>query len=239
MKNKAAEPAEGLRGDRATEGYFLLRDLIVRGKLAPGSRLIETELARRLKLSRTPVRAALQRLRQEGYVREAEGYSRSRLIVAPLTSDDGTELYYLLGELEGLAAFYAARLPAEQRGPLVAELRTLNADLAKAGGRHSADGNLYYDVDMRFHGAYLDAVDRPRLRNLVDAIRPQAERYIRVYTAAFFNDIPRSVDEHVALIEAVEDGDPDEAQNAARKNIRNAAERMSQIIESMGEWGSW
>ncbi|NNM33689.1 MAG: GntR family transcriptional regulator, partial [Gemmatimonadetes bacterium] len=54
--------------DRTTLAYERLRELIVRGRLAPGSRLIETEVAERLGLSRTPVRGAFQRLTQEGYV---------------------------------------------------------------------------------------------------------------------------------------------------------------------------
>ena len=56
------------RGDRVTVVYHRLRELIVRGRLAPGARIIETVIAARLGVSRTPVRAALQRLQQEGYV---------------------------------------------------------------------------------------------------------------------------------------------------------------------------
>ena len=54
--------------DRGTQAYEHLRELIVLGRLAPGSRLIETEIADRLGLSRTPIRSALQRLMQEGYI---------------------------------------------------------------------------------------------------------------------------------------------------------------------------
>ncbi|MFB6240160.1 MAG: GntR family transcriptional regulator, partial [Gemmatimonadota bacterium] len=54
--------------DRSGETYTRLRELIVRGQLAPGSRIIETDVAERLGVSRTPVRSALQRLEQEGFI---------------------------------------------------------------------------------------------------------------------------------------------------------------------------
>jgi DNA-binding GntR family transcriptional regulator len=54
------------RGDRVSQAYHQLRELIVWGKLAPGPRIIETDVATRLGVSRTPVRSAVQRLQQEG-----------------------------------------------------------------------------------------------------------------------------------------------------------------------------
>ena len=62
----SAKDAE--RGERPLVVYLQLRDLIVRGTIAPGTPLIETELADRLSVSRTPIRGALQRLRQEGLI---------------------------------------------------------------------------------------------------------------------------------------------------------------------------
>ena len=58
--------------DRASQAYRRLRELIVHGRLAPGARIIETEVAGKLGISRTPVRAALQRLQQEGYISARE-----------------------------------------------------------------------------------------------------------------------------------------------------------------------
>src|ERR1041385_372458 len=79
-------------GSRPDQVYIRLRDLIVQGSLAPGSRIVETEIATRLGVSRTPVREALQRLQQEGFVMGAPGAQQSRLTVAPLTRDDVYEL---------------------------------------------------------------------------------------------------------------------------------------------------
>src|SRR5205823_10089517 len=86
------DPIDAPHGSRPDQVYARLRELIVGGLLAPGSRIVETEIAMRLGVSRTPVREALQRLLQEGYVIDTLGAQQSRLTVAPLTRDDVHEL---------------------------------------------------------------------------------------------------------------------------------------------------
>jgi DNA-binding GntR family transcriptional regulator len=222
----------GLRGARATEAFESIRELIVAGRLAPGDRLVEIDLSERLGLSRTPVRAALQRLREEGYVLEKEGQRQSRLFVAPLTTEDASELYFLLGEVDGMAAHFAATLPTAARQALAAKLRALNEELRRAACGGQPDGQVYFTLDVDFHRAYLEAAARPRIHALLHAIRPQADRYVRAYTEAFASaEIPRSADEHDRIVEAIERGDPDAAHQAARTNYRNAALRLSRKIE--------
>src|SRR5204862_3341541 len=116
----AARPAEDLasdapHGSRPEQVYQRLRDLIVQGLLAPGSRVVETEVASRLGVSRTPVREALQRLQQEGFVVGAPGAQQARLTVAPLTKADVHEVLNIVGELEGLAARWAAGEEVSER----------------------------------------------------------------------------------------------------------------------------
>src|SRR5258708_7736982 len=78
---------QGRRGsgasERANRLYDSLRNMIVRGQLAPGSRIVETEVAERFGVSRTPVRAAFQRLEREGYV-VASPTPQARMTVRPL-----------------------------------------------------------------------------------------------------------------------------------------------------------
>src|SRR5579859_5248954 len=120
--------AHAPHGSRPDQVYARLRDFIVRGLLAPGSRIVETEIAERLGVSRTPVREALQRLQQEGYVLGSPGAQQSRLTVAPLTRDDVTELLNVVGALEGLGARAAASMTSAPRQALVRDLRTLNTE---------------------------------------------------------------------------------------------------------------
>jgi DNA-binding GntR family transcriptional regulator len=209
------------------------------GALAPGTRLIETELADRLHLSRTPIRAALDRLLREGYVASRGTGRRSRLIVAPLTREDAAELLQVMAMLEGLAGCMAATLPAEERGRLVGELRALNADMRRVGESAQPDGDRYFELDRAFHRRYGEAAGRPRIMAMLNAIRPQAERYIRVYTSTFTDGIRRSVVEHEAIIDAIEAGQGDAAERAVRRNFVRPGVDLDELIEKSGEWGSW
>ncbi len=232
-------PARDTRADRSTEVYRSLRDLIVHGRLAPGTRVLETEIASRLNVSRTPVRSALHRLLQEGYIVNLNGGTRARLSVAPLTKEDGSEVFDIVGEIEGLAGRYAAQLDAEPRGHLAAELRALNADLRRAAAAEKPDSTLYFELDKAFHRRYMDASGGRRVIALHDAIKPQADRYSHLYTSVLVDSILTSVGEHDAIIAAIESGSPDAAQRAVQTNWRNAARRLSAIIERTGELGSW
>jgi DNA-binding GntR family transcriptional regulator len=229
----------GRGGDRSTVVYARLRELIVRGRLAPGARITETDAAARLGVSRTPVRAALQRLAQEGYVVVADSGRRHRPMVAPLTREDATELLHIVAEVEGLAARYAASLNPKRRAELADELRQFNEELRRATLARRPDVNQVFELDQALHRRLVEAAAGSRLLSLHEAIKPQAERYGRVYAAALTDEISTSVEEHAQLIQAVEAGDPDAAQRAVLTNWRNAAARLSHVIDAMGERGSW
>src|SRR5438477_2669894 len=144
-------------GSRPDQVYARLRDLIVQGLLAPGSRIVETEIASRLGVSRTPVREALQRLQQEGYVIGSPGAQQSRLTVAPLTRDDVDELLNIVGALEGMGARGAAQLQQNDRRTLIRDLRNLNAEFHRAGKLVPIDHGALYDADQRFHRRIVEA----------------------------------------------------------------------------------
>lgn len=135
-----------VRKQRATRGgsservYDYLRELIVWGRLAPGSRIVENDIALHLDVSRTPIRSALHRLRQEGYIVPSGRRRERRLVISPLTQSDARELFELVGVVEGLAAGAAASHPSAAREALGDELTALNAELAEAmrAGTHSA-----------------------------------------------------------------------------------------------------
>jgi DNA-binding GntR family transcriptional regulator len=222
-----------------SQSYETLRELIVAGRLAPGSRLIETSVAQRLGVSRTPVRGALQRLEQEGYVIADRGGKRTQMTVAPLTEEDGTELFWIVGELEGMAAFRMASAPEGERRDLVRELRGVNEELRASAGETPPDANRIFDLHTRFHGLYMERSGGPRLTAMYRSVRPQVERYRRLYSSARGADIHESVAEHEEIIRKIERGDREGAERAVQSNWRNAAERLAAVIQLMGERGSW
>lgn len=229
--------SEAPHGSRPEQVYARLRDLIVQASLAPGSRIVETEIADRLGVSRTPVREALQRLQQEGFVTGAPGAQQSRLTVSPLTVNDVHELLDIVGALEGLGARRAATLEASERRTLVKELRALNQEFGRAGRGAPVDHGRLYDADERLHKRIVQSGVGPRLLSLHDAVKPQAERYIRMYIRMLTGDTKASVDEHDAIIDAIEQGRENDAQRAVELNWRHAAERLARVIEVAGEQG--
>src|SRR5712692_9029958 len=88
--------------------FLAIRELIVSGRLAPGSWIVEGDLTSVLQMSRTPIRAALQWLQHEGYVVARGTGSKSKMMVAPLTLSDARELYGIVGRIEGMAGRYTS-----------------------------------------------------------------------------------------------------------------------------------
>ena len=225
--------------DLVSQAYHEIRDLIVRCRLAPGARILEHQAADRLGLSRTPVRSALQRLQQEGYVTGAAPGRRARPTVTPLTMEDALELFSIVGEVEGLAAEHAAELPETPRRALTDELTRINDEYLRAATSAHPEGDDLFSLDTLFHRTYVEAGGGARLVGLHDAIKPQTERYIRVYQTALVEAILTSVKEHRLIVERIAEGPPASAQEAVRSNWRNAALRMHAVIGSRGETGIW
>ena len=211
----------------------------MQGSLAPGSRLVERELGRRLGVSRTPIRSALQRLTQEGYVTEQQGEGQTRLSVAPLTTSDAHELFGIVANVEGMAGARAATLPEVERAALVERLRRLNTRLRREAQASRPDRNQLFELDRDFHREYVTAAAGPRLLKLHDSIKPQLDRYNRLYAAALVSEIRTSCEEHEHIVRSIADGQPDRAESYIRRNFQNASERLSAVIASLGEWGSW
>jgi DNA-binding GntR family transcriptional regulator len=231
--------------DKAEHGTSLLtafqeiRELIVHGRMSPGTWIVEADLAERLNMSRTPVRGAIHWLQREGYVLEQRHVSKSRMIVAPLTKEDATELYMMIGRLEGIAGRGAAQMPEPERKALATELTKINQKLLEiAEGRDGAPGGIF-DLDRDFHRAIVKAGAGSRLLTLHRAIEPQAERYWRLYASSIINNLHSSLWEHDAIIASILAADPDAVERGLQLNWEMGAQRLGHVIDIFGERGSW
>ena len=227
------------QGNSTHAAFRHLRDLIVRGRLAPGTWMVEADVAERLQLSRTPVRSALHQLAGEGYIHAAGAGRKARLMVAPLTREDACELYLIIGRLEGLGARQAAALPRPRRTALAAALRGINRQLGALAGKPTADAGRIFELDLAFHRTLLEAAAGPRLREMHARIQPQAERYWRLYAGAITGSLRLSVTEHHAIIAAVQQGDAGAAEHGVQRNWSLGFQRLSRIIDSLGPRGGW
>jgi DNA-binding GntR family transcriptional regulator len=225
--------------DGSSAAYAHVRELIVSGRLAPGGRVIESELAERLGTSRTPIRSALHRLQGEGYVIARRGGRRTLLTVAPLTREDGRELFWIVGELEAMAANWVARGDGGDRHRVAESMARTNQELLLASDAEAPDPTRLFDLHTRFHQTYVDACGGPRMQAMHAVVKPQAERYRRLYSTALGGHIHASLAEHEDIVRGIEQGDPQAAERAVKANWRNAAERLARVIDRVGERGSW
>jgi DNA-binding GntR family transcriptional regulator len=232
-------PGEPERGNSLAVAFQQVREMIVGGKLSPGTWIIEAELAERLGFSRTPVRGALHWLQREGYVIAASNGSKSRMLVAPLTQEDARELYSIIGHIEGLGARLTAQLPFANRSRVIKQLREYNVGLAELARAHRSEANRIFELDMNFHRTIVEASAGPRLLQLHKTTQPQAERYWRLYASAILDELDKSVAEHDQIITAISEGDADAAEKGIQVNWQNGVERLSTVIDNLGERGSW
>lgn len=195
----------------AAEAYELLLAEIESGRLPPGSRLRETGLAARFKISRTPVREALKLLEARGLVVHEPHHGA---VVAALDYGQISELYFMRELLEG----NAARLAAIQATPT--EVDVLRAMVERDRGLVGEPRRLA-ETNRLFHQQIRNSARNRYLIAMLENLR-LALALLPGTTLAQPDRGPRSLDEHQAIVEAVAAHDPAGAEEAARLHIRNA-----------------
>jgi DNA-binding GntR family transcriptional regulator len=207
--------------DLAREAYLQIRDAICDRTLASGTRITETDLSERLKMSRTPVREAIYRLESEGLLTHVP---RSGLTVTELDHQMTMELYTMREALEGtaarLAAQHASDIEIETLAELIEEARTL-----------TESGKGFSRVNDKIHGLiHLAAHNRFLLRSLENI-------------ASTISLLPRLTGDqaqikewhaqHHSILVAIRARDPDAAELAARTHIRTARKlRLDHLMQS-------
>ena len=153
--------------------YRELRSEILK-ELEPGSSLRLNEVADRLGVSITPVRAALERLAAEGLVLHER---RRGAVVAPLSLDDLMDIYAIRGGLEGVAARVGAPLLTDED---VASMDRYMGQLQMLRSRRPEDLDEYLRLEWAMHEVCYAAAGHHRLLREIRLYRRQAERYLRV-----------------------------------------------------------
>ncbi|MCR4440843.1 MAG: GntR family transcriptional regulator [Peptococcaceae bacterium] len=201
--------------------YESLRDAIVNQVLKPGERLMETELAEEMGVSRTPVREAIRKLELEGYVVMVP---RKGAYVAGLSIKDINEVFEIRGALEALAAGLAAQRATEE------EIEEMEISLALEASHYEASDLLKtIEVDTKFHELIFKASKNSRLQGMVKELREQVQRF-RTTTLAVPGRMKFALDEHRQIVEAIASRNVALAQKAARHHIESAEAALLEVI---------
>ncbi|MDW8807776.1 GntR family transcriptional regulator [Streptomyces scabiei] len=184
-----------------------LRQDIIAGRLRPGDRLVERELAERFGVSRVPVREAIRALVAEGFVHFE---TPRRTVVRRLTRADVAELFELREALE----VYAAGLAASRATPeSLAELAALLDRAAEA--TRADDAETITDINTRFHDRVLAMAGNSLLISVMEPV----DGRLRWLTSQN-TEWPQLLTEHRELYDAIASGDPARARAHALTHVR-------------------
>ena len=192
------------------DAYSLILEAIDVGVYKPGDRLVESDLAEKFGMSRTPIREALQRLETQSLLAR-DGRS---LIVNSLDHNQMAELYVVRGELEGLAARLAAHHATNE------EVRVLR-DMVEADRARVDDPSALARSNRRFHKQiHLASHNRYLVQHLDLVHRSMA--LMATTSIAVEGRGEDTLVEHQAIVDAIEARDGDAADSALRAHISTA-----------------
>lgn len=227
VMSEDAEPptaaSERRRGSGARLVYDLLRDEILDLRLAPGSPIDEVLLAERFRMSRTPIREALVRLSGEGLVSTLPNRST---LVSPI------DFLNLGAYFDALVLMYrvTTRLAAQRRS--AQDLILLQQHhLRYAEAVAAQDALAMIALNAAFHGAIARAGANPYFTSLANRLLDEGRRILRLYYDSYEDRLPqRFVDEHEALIDAIERRDADGAEGLAREHGEQIASQVRSFL---------
>lgn len=204
-----------------SRAYLAIRDGILSGEYPPGTYLRETVIAKKLAVSRTPIRETIRRLVSEGWLESAPNRGAR---VVQWTDADLDEVYELRALLEPmLAKRVASRVSTEQIDGLE-KLAVAMEKLANSSGVTALDEITV--LNQRFHEGLAQIADRPMARRILKdvVVVPIARRSFHYYTKG---ELQRSMNDHQEIIHALRARDGEWAAAIMRDHILAARARIS------------
>jgi DNA-binding GntR family transcriptional regulator len=199
-----------------------LRDMIIRGEMPPGGRIIERTLCEQIKVSRTPLREALKLLEAEGLVELSQ--NRGARIMS-FTQTEARNLFEVIAGLESLAAELAVtRIGA-------ADLATLDDMHARMCGHYARrEKDPYFEINSAIHDTIVQASENPVLiaTHAGLMLRARRGRYMAILDPSRWQE---SVEEHTAAMAAFHARDPDRARLVWRKHLLRTGETVCAVLK--------
>lgn len=207
------------------KAYHQLKRRIIDLRFRPGEILMVQSLAKELGISRTPVREALVRLQQEGFVEEAEG---KKFKVSEITLKSILELHEIRELMEGHAV---KRVAKNRTGAQVDELRELTKRMEQALGVRDPD--LFFEADLEFHAKLIRFCGNRALQDLAVQLTEKIQR-VRFLTLYVHRRLEETIDEHSKILDGIEAQDPRSAQKALSAHLQNVKKGVEKLFAERG-----
>jgi GntR family transcriptional regulator, gluconate operon transcriptional repressor len=202
------------------EAAQMLRESIAAGKLAPGTRLVEADMAQQLGISRGTVREALRMLEGQGLVESIPGRGT---YVARFSEQDVEEVYSLRSLLEQQAVrLLTSRATADD---LVTMEQALT-DMFEAASRGKAADLM--DRDLEFHKLIWSLAGHRRLAHVLEDLSSQIQMYLAIDTQ-LYADLVAGIADHQGILDAIRAGSGELAAAKMAAHLKNAAEVVEEF----------
>lgn len=221
LSNAVPEAENGTIPDRI---FSLIKEAIVEGDMAAGSKISEPELARAYGISRGPLREAIGRLEACGLVVRRPNVGAR---VVTLSSSQLIEIFHVREALEGMAARLAAQHMSDEE---IADLRRLLGRHADQIERDTEHAYFQREGDLDFHYRIVQGSHNTRM---IDLLCNDLYHLVRLYRYQFGMSSkrgPRAFVEHEHIVDAIERRDPEMAELMMRAHIRASRENVERLL---------
>ena len=217
-------PTEQSNSQNLPEAIFQkLRSLLVEGKIAPGSKLNERELAESLHVSRTPIREAIRRLAAEGLV---ELITNRGAIALQLNLEDVVHTFDVIAQLEGFSGELAANNISDAA---LSELEALQYEMMASYARR--DLSSYYKLNLRIHHLINQAANNPILTRLFSQVNARIEA-LRFRSNQDGVKWEKAVEEHQEMLNALKARDSARMRKIMISHVQNKRDVVLQLLQS-------
>lgn len=207
-----------IRVSAKESAYLQLQQWIIDGTLQPEEKLVDTELAQALSLSRTPIREALQLLEVQGFVEMFPGKATR---VTNVKKDDLKDLLPPLAVLQALSAELA--IP-NLNDEIFSSMHETNERFLKA--IDSQDGFSALKIDQEFHQIIVDAANNPYIHTMLGSLQSHVRRQFFHHSLMLTKS---SYDEHVQIIQTLKEKDSEKVTQIMKSNWIRTVEELTVI----------
>ena len=210
----------------STKVYRILKESIIKGDLKPGEKLWESKIAEQLKVSRTPVREAIQKIAAEGFVKMEPNLG---IVVHEFSFKDLKEVLQIRRVLEGLAASVAAeKINPEEISQLQKNIEETNICVIKN------DLVTYLEFNAKFHSLIFQFSRNERLIKMsLQLVGPEHRFKIRALTIP--GRLKYYLEEHQKIVEALKRRDAEQAGRLSQKHAENILKNILVYEDKEGE----